>query len=55
MAQLDHYDDKQYQQILTDIIMFNDMHTTKWSPRYNNLQLLFFYEMCAKLSSKNAL
>jgi hypothetical protein len=29
MAQLDHYDDKQYQQILTDIIMFNDMHTTK--------------------------
>jgi magnesium-transporting ATPase (P-type) len=53
MTQLDHYDEKQYQQILTDIVMFNDMHTTKWNRKYNNLQLLFFYEMCAKLYSKS--
>jgi hypothetical protein len=49
---LDKYTPAQFERFLTDIIMFNDLHTTKWSKNYNNVQLLMFYEMCLKLQQK---
>jgi hypothetical protein len=52
MLMLDKYNSTQFERFLTDIILFNDMHTTKWSKNYNNVQLLMFYEMCLKLQQK---
>lgn len=40
---------EKYQNILTEIIMFDETMTTKWNKKLNMVQLKIFYEMCLKL------
>ncbi|OAV64794.1 hypothetical protein Barb6_03099 [Bacteroidales bacterium Barb6] len=52
MLMMDKFQPDQYQNILVEIVMFNDLHTTKWSRTYNNVQLNMFLQMCCALQNK---
>jgi hypothetical protein len=49
---LDAYKPDMYQQVLVDIIMFNDVNTTKTGKKSNFMQLKMFYDLCIKLQQK---
>jgi hypothetical protein len=38
--------------LLTDIVIFNELFTTKWSKKNNTLQIIKFFELCLLLQSK---
>jgi hypothetical protein len=50
---LDVYKPEMYQQVLVDIVMFNEVNTSKTGGKSNYLQLKMFFELCLKLQEKN--
>jgi hypothetical protein len=48
---LNSFSKDNYQNILTEIIMFNESMATKWSKKNNSVQLKKFYTMCIRLQS----
>jgi hypothetical protein len=49
---LDAYKPDIFNNILIDIVMFNETCTTRWSKKYNDVQLKIFFELCLKLQQK---
>ncbi|MDR3163715.1 MAG: hypothetical protein LBT77_01430 [Mycoplasmataceae bacterium] len=41
-----------YDQLLADIVVFNEIFTIKWNKRYNLFQMKKFYELCIALQQK---
>jgi hypothetical protein len=50
---LDAYKPEMYQQVLVDIVMFNEINTSKTGGKSIYLQLRMFYELCLKLQNKS--
>lgn len=51
MKMMQTFSNDNYQNILTELIMFNETMATKWSNKNNSVQLKIFYEMCVKLQT----
>jgi hypothetical protein len=49
MSMIKSFSIDKYQNILTEIIMFNETMATKWSKKVNSVQLKMFYELCLQL------